>query len=227
MISASSFYYQVGIVTRDDSTGDVLTNIVLAKNPIGYDTEGDALNEAAILQRKMNSNPQCQIEGMHIIEHLLLRPKHEFEDDFFDVCLDKDCFLCGQEDPYSFRVSTVFPYWTRKFSESDPKLKKRNYVDKLMRQEAPAHVHLKICWVNNFQMRLLDIHYRRWLEENAKPCPDADTLTGRLNALLDILGKLRSRYPEAFLHDCEDSELENTVMLDKTFLGSYHSADDE
>ena len=149
-----------------------------------------------------------------------------FEDEFFDVCLDKDCFLCGQEDPYSFRVSAVFPYWTRKFSVSDPKLKIRKYVDKLLRQEAPAHVHLKVCWVNNFQMRLLDIHYKRWLSENAKSCPDANVLSGRLNALLDILGKLRSRYPEAFLHDCDDSELENTVLLDKTFLGSYHSADE-
>lgn len=220
------FKYQIGVVTRDEATEEVQSNDVLAINLKEYTTHGDALQDAAILQRKLNSDPHCQIEGMHIIEHLLLRPRHEFEDEFFDVCLDKDCFLCGQEDPYSFRVSAVFPYWTRKFSVSDPKLKIRKYVDKLLRQEAPAHVHLKVCWVNNFQMRLLDIHYKRWLNENAKLCPDAFVLSGRLNALLDILGKLRSRYPEAFLHDCDDSELENTVLLDKTFLGSYHSADE-
>lgn len=221
------FVFQLGIVTRDQATNTVLTNEVLAKSSVTYLTRSDALQAAMLLNRKMNSIPYCQIEGFHLIEHLLLRPRQEDQDDFFAVCLDKDCFFCGQEDPYSFRISAVFPYWTRKFMVSDPKLKKRTYVDKIIRQEAPAHVHLKVCWVNNFQMRLLDLHYHRWLEENAKPCPDPDMLTGRLNALLDILGKLRNRYPEAFLHDCDDSELENTVMLNKSFLGSYHTAEDE
>ena len=221
------FVFQLGIVSRDPASGAILSNTVMAKNNVAYPTKIDALHAAALLQRKMNSDPHCQTEGMHLFEHILLRPKNEFHDDFMEVCLDKDCNLCGQEDPYSFRTSIVFPYWTRKFSQSDPKLKKRSYVNKMLRQEAPAHVHLKICWIDNKQMRLLDIHYRRWLEENAKASPDATILTGRLNALLDILGKLRNRYPEGFLHDCDDSELENTILLDKSFLGSYHSADEE
>ncbi len=220
------FIFQIGRVKRDDATGNVLSIDVIAKSEAEYLTLAEAKDAATALQRKINADPHCQIEGMHLIEHLLLRPKNEFKDDFFEVCLDKTCTMCGQEDPYSFRASVVFPYWTRKFNTGDPKLKKRYYVDRMLRQEAPAHVHLKICWIDNFQMRVLDLHYRRWLEENAKQCPDADVLTGRLNALLDILGKLRNRYPEGFLHDCEDSEEENTILLNKTFLGSYNSPDE-
>ena len=72
------FKYQIGIVTRDEATGDVESNDVLAINLKEYTSHADALQAAVLLQRKMNSDPHCQVEGMHIIEHLLLRPRHEF-----------------------------------------------------------------------------------------------------------------------------------------------------
>lgn len=221
--SGTNYIFQVGVVVRDQATGNVLTNDLLAKGTAEYSTAADARQAALNLQRNLNADVHCQIEGMHIIEHLLLRPKQELEDHFFEVCLGDDCFFCGEEDPYSFRASVILPYWTRKFSVDDPKLRKRQYIDRILRQEAPAHVHLKICWIDNSQMRLLDLHYNRWLEENAKKYPDKSILTRRLNALLEILGKLRNRYPEGFLHDCDDSEEENTILLNKSYLGSYNS----
>lgn len=219
----SEWIFQVGRVVRDDATGNFLVNEVLAQSIEVFPTEEEALEAGVVLQRQTIGNPACEIEGMHLFEHILLRPKQEYVDHFFEVCLGENCFFCGEEDPYSFRASLVFPYWLRKFSEDDPKLRKRQYIDRILRQEAPAHVHLKICWIDNYQMRLLEIHYRRWLEENAKTYPDQDRLSVRLNALLGILGKLRNRYPEGFLHDCDDSEEENTILLGKSFLGSFNS----
>ena len=46
-------------------------------------------------------------------------------------------------------------------------MKIREYVNRLLRTEAPAHVHLKICWVSNRQLRVFEWRYRQWLEENA------------------------------------------------------------
>lgn len=217
---AGQFIFQIG----DPSSGSY---VVYAESAIQY-VSADAAETAAdgfrtTIDSEFSPNPpRCDEEGLFVLEHILLRPRQEYEDQMIDVCLGQDCFFCGEEDPYSFRASVVLPYWMNRFSAEDSKLRKREYVERILRQEAPAHVHLKICWVDNFQMRELEVHYQRWLEENAKRFPDPDKLTRRLNALIQILGELRSRYPEGFLHDCDDSEETNTIILGKSFLGAYN-----
>lgn len=218
--SAGVYYFQMGII---DPLG--LNNNIYAQSISVFPTAQNAMDEAQILVEKLNNEfdgPACKVEGMHIIEHILLRPKNEYKDDFFEVCLDKDCFFCGEENPYSFRISVVLPYWMNRFV--DAKLTIRDYVDRLIRQETPAHIQTKICWVSNFHMRQLDLFYRRWLEEHAKEFPDSITLSIRLNCLIQLLGKLRNVYPEAYLHDCDDGEQESTIVLGKTFLGSFKPA---
>jgi hypothetical protein len=132
-----------------------------------------------------------------------LRPRHRPEDAFFEVCLPDDCFFCGEDDPYSFRATLIFPYWMQRFA--DREMKFREYIDRLARQEAPAHIHLKICWVSNEHLRRFELRWRRWLEAIANPDTEKSILIGRLAALLGVLGQLRSVYYEGFLHDCDDS----------------------
>lgn len=213
-------HFQIGII---DPLG--LNNDIYAQSITTFPTTQKAMDDAQNLVKKLNNEfdgQACEVEGMHIIEHILLRPKSEYKDDFFEVCLDKDCFFCGAEDPYSFRISVILPYWMERFV--DAKLTIRDYVDRLIRQETPAHIQTKICWVSNFHMRQLDLFYRRWLEENAKEFPDSEILSIRLNCLIELLGKLRNVYPEAYLHDCDDGEQESTIVLGKTFLGSFKPA---
>ncbi|MCQ6468374.1 hypothetical protein NPN14_24405, partial [Vibrio parahaemolyticus] len=40
----------------------------------------------------------------------------------------------------------------------------RKYAEKIFRQEAPAHVLLKICWVNANDMKQFQLAYKNWLE---------------------------------------------------------------
>jgi hypothetical protein len=80
-----------------------------------------------------------------IVEHLLLRPKFP-GDALYPACSDGACKTCGDEDPYSFRLTYVMPGWTAPFNVN---LEMRGFADRTIRQETPAHLLAKTCWVGN------------------------------------------------------------------------------
>jgi hypothetical protein len=80
-----------------------------------------------------------------VAEHLLLRPKFP-GDALYPACSDGPCASCGDEDPYSFRLSLVMPAWAGPFTTN---LDMRRFADKTIQQEIPSHLLGKICWVGN------------------------------------------------------------------------------
>jgi hypothetical protein len=80
-----------------------------------------------------------------VVEHLLLRPKFP-GDALYPACTEGSCKTCGDEDPYSFRLTFVMPAWTAPF---DTNLDARDFAERTFRQETPAHLLGKICWVGN------------------------------------------------------------------------------
>ncbi|MDY0026571.1 MAG: hypothetical protein RBS33_11340 [Lentimicrobium sp.] len=80
-----------------------------------------------------------------VAEHLLLRPKFP-GDALYPACSDGSCATCGDEDPYSFRLSLVMPAWAGAFTTN---LDMRRFADKTIQQEIPSHLLGKICWVGN------------------------------------------------------------------------------
>jgi hypothetical protein len=136
------------------------------------------------------------------------------------VCLhDCDC-LCEQ-DPYSFRASVVLPYWPDHFDS----LPFRQYFENKINEEAPAHIMLKVCWLNNELMRGFEIAYKRWIEMLAEWASDksnSSLFKDANNEMIRKLKDLHSEYPVANLHDCvESKEGSNTVVLGKTILGTF------
>ena len=85
------------------------------------------------------------LEGMIVVEHLLLRPKFP-GDALYPACSDGACATCGEEDPYSFRLSLIMPGWSGAFNTD---LEMRSFADRSIRQEIPSHLVVKICWVGN------------------------------------------------------------------------------
>ena len=91
-------------------------------------------------------------EGIFLVEHILLRPHldKDFEEPkdsgapFLPICTDNCEDDCGI-DPYSYRVSIVIPGYTYRFSNPDF----RNYMENIIKEELPAHVLAKICWVGH------------------------------------------------------------------------------
>lgn len=208
------FYYN--LVAKN---GEIIGTSILKNTP----EERDALVDELI---KLLSKA-CDTEGFHLVEHLLLRPYTD-EYPLMPVCIEEGCKSClGEIDPYSFRMTLVLPAWPKRFQNMDF----RRFFEYTARMEAPAHTHLKICWVDNQDMQLFEEAYQGWLEELSradKPVlslskGDHDALKAAAEKLITAMNEIRSVYPVATLHDCDESENENPVVLGNTTLGSQNT----
>jgi hypothetical protein len=86
-------------------------------------------------------------ERLYTVEHLLLRPVFPGSP-LMGVCLD-DCLSCGEEDPYSFRLTYVLQGSLAPFSYD---IDLRQFADRTIRRETPSHLLPKICWVGNVEL---------------------------------------------------------------------------
>lgn len=164
--------------------------------------------------------------GFYVVEHLLLRPVKD-GDQLISVCLDGNCEHCGDEDPYSFKVSVVLPFWLKRFEN----MHFRNYMESLFRNEAPAHVFLKICWVDPEEMGNFETAYSAWVKARAayyktlpQPTdPQVQLYSDALKNMIEVLESLRTDFPVATLHDCKDKDEANDtrVFLNQTLLGNF------
>jgi hypothetical protein len=117
-----------------------------------------------------------------IVEHLLLRPK--FIGDALDLTYsDSNCTLCADEDAYSFRLSYVMPSWIPPYNTN---MEMRNFADRTIRQETPAHLICKICWVANDSKEFDDFAaaWCDWLKSNAEIDWTQERLQERVQAIL-------------------------------------------
>jgi hypothetical protein len=161
-------------------------------------------------------------DKVFVVEHLLLRPRNipsppNFPngDPLLTICIPGNCELCGEEDPYSFRLTVVLSGET---GIANSGIEFRKFAEKTIRMEVPAHLGVKICWVSNKQLHEFEQVYCAWLAELAKPEPNDLLLHQKLTALLLVFEQLKSVYPEARLHDCVDGDDSNRVFLDNTII---------
>ena len=202
---------------------DLLTNVTNS-GTIFHNT-ADAQNAVAKIADEFKNDCNDPV-GLHLIEHILLRPRENIlpPDKMFDlmqVCLH-DCDCPCELDPYTFRASVVLPYWPDHFDD----MAFREYFENKIREEAPAQVMLKICWLNNELLSEFEIRYRTWVEALANYSFDKkahlDSFREANDRMIEILNQLHSEYPQATLHDCvESKEGSNTVVLGKTVLGTF------
>ncbi|WP_183564892.1 hypothetical protein [Mucilaginibacter sp. SP1R1] len=188
---------------------------------ISNDFASQADANAALTQFIAEFNNECDADGLHLIEHLLLRPRNN-QFAFAPVCLDINCDFCGEQDPYSFKMSVVLPYWPVHFRN----MAFRNYFEDIIRQEVPAHTLVKVCWINDQSLFDFENAYKTWITALANYSFDnttINTLQVTNDTLVQLLFNLHSEYPVATLHDCDESKDTNPVMLGKTILGSLKS----
>lgn len=168
-------------------------------------------------------------EGFFLFENIFLRPDAgdpDATDKFMDICVDENCEQCQPEDPFSFRLTIVFPGWTRRFSN----LHFREFAEQIIRSEVPAHILTRICWIGSLpekdaedpqpsQMEQLEKLYRQWLEHRMQsPANQKDN--SFLEPLLNLLHQLDTIYPHGTLHDCnEDGKAETSIILNRSSLG--------
>jgi hypothetical protein len=185
-----------------------------------YNTEAEARQNIRAIMRRydeiLHTHPDCNQEGFHLIEHILLRPLDK-EDPLLSVCLDPEGGSGGLEDPYSFLITVVLPYWPKRFRSLDF----RRHFELTLRQETPAHILARICWVDNDRMAELEAKYRAWLESRARRPRARPELSAALADLITVLQQLQTVYPAATLHDCMEDAKENPLRLGATNLGIF------
>ena len=160
-------------------------------------------------------------EKVYIVEHLLLRPHNKpgvlipEGDTLLPICIGPDCDLCGEEDPYSFRLTIVLNGET---GLANSGIAFRRFAEQTIRKEIPAHLAVKICWVSTKQLTEFGTKYCAWLAGLSKPVPGTIELSTLLNELLTVFTVLKNVYPAASLHDCVDGDDENRVYLNQTII---------
>jgi len=165
----------------------------------------------------------CDSEGFYLIEHILLRP-YVYGDKRMEVCVEKDCDDCfGNMDPYSFRITLIIPYWPERFDY----MPFRRFFEKTVRKETLAHIHAKICWADEADIKKFQGAYKEWLESISEKEPDQAIISAKAKLVIEIMNDIRSVYPVATLHDCIEDEGENIVLLNNTILGTFKPDNDE
>ncbi len=197
---------------------------VIARSISNFATQTAA--EAAIAKTVEFVNKLDFNEGMYVIEHILLRPNVTLNtapnDTFLPICTD-NCEGCENIDPYSFRVSIVLPGWTERYSNVDF----RRFLEELIQKELPAHILAKICWIGypksydtkeeENEMVALEEAYQDWLftkTNMGQKQPDTE-----LKRLIKIMSTLHTIYTQGKLHDCDDDEEQQDIILGRTNLG--------
>lgn len=180
---------------------------IIAANPQCYPNPKMACEAIERSLEKLN----C--EGLHLVEHLLLRPRcredclcdgytarcvnktgceFKWKVTTEDPCVKEDdiCFIPGQ-DPYSFIATAVLPAWPQRFRSQENK----ELVERLLRQETPAHVLLRVLWLTPQEFCVFETTFRDWNRYLAeKPyCPDKKKINCKL---LDLLVNTKYRCME-------------------------------
>ncbi|MEO7312800.1 MAG: hypothetical protein ABIX01_20620 [Chitinophagaceae bacterium] len=202
--------------TINDAAGNVIARrLGLLK------TKEEAQQAITYLQYFIKEN--YSDEGMHVVEHILLRPdltflteKNELDkrDHFFKICQDGDCKDGCEDDPYSFRVTVILPADSARFTDFDF----RTYIEKVVRTETPAHVYPRVCWWSREDLAVFEPLYKKWLE--AKQAGALNTTAGLQLAadLIKTLNERKSSYPPGNLDDDKDP-VDNPVILGRTHIG--------
>lgn len=223
---------------KEENPGEVYAYLQYSGNDIlKLDKKFSDSNEAAGFINKLIETLALPYEYFYCLEHILLRPfesmtQEEEPDnpnhlsDLLPVCLGDDCQGESGTDPYSFKASIVLPGWMGRFTN----ISFRKYAEKIFRQEAPAHVLLKICWVGTEDMTAFKKAYIDWcksyngfrIAETKKDYTDPVIAKHLKNhrELIKVMGQLNNTYPPGHLYDCHSSEKSSPIILGNSVLGN-------
>ncbi|KAA2223869.1 hypothetical protein [Chryseobacterium sediminis] len=191
-------------------------------------------------------------EGIFLIEHLLLKPTTkdyklmggigcmsiggtfkimydleeenpttdpiEYSEAFMSSC-EEDC-EADVFDPYSYRVSVVLPGFAYRFQDPDF----RRYAETVIRQEIPAHILAKICWVGDRlsekqtaqnDLAEFEVAFKKYLSDKARN--NIVNLGNSITDLLTALSHLNNIYRPGRLLDCDAND--NDSLDGKIILG--------
>jgi hypothetical protein len=207
-----------------DSSGQIVA-FSITDFPVlpGEVTTGIFSNAEAEINNLINYfTKDFRLEGMYVVENILLRPDlnrlGQLLDSFMPVCISPNGEYCKPLDPYSFRIAVILPGYSMRLRNKDF----RKYAERLIRLETPAHILPRICFIGIDQMKEFEDLYEGWLNTRINSADPEKQVPDTLNKqLIDLIEKLFTVYEEGQLSDCDDDTNEkNPVILGRTNLGS-------
>jgi hypothetical protein len=173
-----------------------------------------------------------------VLEHMLLRPC--FLDEAIDQeayvpenddkyllspCFDDEDCECSAADAYSFRISVIMPSWPERFQD----MNFRNFLARFIREQTPAHIFAKICWISLEQMNEFRVVYEDWQDALAirGNILEPTVYLDRQERLISVWRQLRSVYPQVHLYDCADVKNITPTVLGDSALGVMNGASDD
>ena len=130
--------------------------------PLGaFDHWEEAAQCAALLRTSLlGLNQRC--EGMHLVEHCLLRPARAGGKAAVD------------ESFYALRLTFIFPAWTARGHLDDSQRTRlgdfRRFVNETVQINCPAHLRPQCLWLDFEPMRAFERDYREWLQAKSDWC---------------------------------------------------------
>jgi len=159
------------------------------------------------------------IEGMYLLENILLFPKSKAEPTM-PVCVDTGCEDCAELDPYSYRLHIILPAYTERFRN----IEFRNYVESVIRREMPAHILPKICWASRDDIALLEISLQKW--HTLISGKESSNRKVIMQSVIAQLFATKSIFPTERLVDCDDEETLSRFVVGRTTLGTLDIEED-
>lgn len=145
---------------------------------------------AAICLHEFACRLQLEGEGMHLVEHVLLRPLTGSDPDI-------------PEDFYRYRVTAVLPAWTARGNDASF----RRVALETLALNAPAHLRLQALWLDAAAMLRFERSYAAWLDAKQAHCAailsghGQDAATRRLEDWTRLLRWLVWRHLDALKPD--------------------------
>lgn len=239
----NQFYFKIELENDGDDRA-------LARKIDGFKTETEAKEEILKTIKFLKGHPP--LNKIFVIEHPLFRPHAKFSEDslplvdpadilnppdptgdftledqdLLNACVDPKCVSCSHSDPYSFRITVVLPYAVKEFQD----MNFRRYLERYIREQAPAHILVKICWIETeliYEFEKLYAKWRRNLSLYYKSGDFYDELMFAQRELIEKFKTLSSVYPTGYLHDCANDEQKRPIVLGQSKLGIFEGENNE
>lgn len=165
--------FQFNNSLRSANNMGIKTGEKIAYNPQCYTLPNMVCDAAERTKKLVNA------EGLHLVEHILLRPQNEgdckcrnndtncgerncgykWEFPDTDPCnIQKaSCFYPGS-DPFSFIATVALPAWPKRFRTAAGRM----VMENIMYRTAPAHVLLRILWLTPYDFCRFETNYKKW-----------------------------------------------------------------
>ncbi|MCG9910684.1 MAG: hypothetical protein MH137_05215 [Flavobacteriales bacterium] len=164
-----------------------------------------------------------RLEGMYVVEQILLRPGRNdaANNEFMPICIDVNGEYCKPLDPYSFRIAVILPGYSLRLRNRYF----RQFAERIIRMETPAHVLPRICFVDEKHMLEFEEAYEDWQNKKRHSSKNNLPMDKAANKkLIDILEHLYTVYEQGYLADCDDDTPDRSpVILGSTFLGTLNN----